>query len=305
MTIPTMSVMRRRERTIRCRVARVICLGALAVFALPAAAREIPRPPVIRHSPPRTALRGRSLVLRAQVTPGSAPIRSVTLYGTSSRDAAPFPLPMSDAGAGAYVVTVPGSLVGEGDEFTYYIEALDTLEAAGETPWHSVRLRSPTREDPPDASGEETRRRAGWVTPTLIAGGATVVVGGVALAARRSSGSSSSDNGTPEPGRLSGTVTRILRVEQSTVESHGFTLIITADGRIRSDDLHPNRSMEATMTGSTFVLVADVAVDGMQGQIRYTGSVARDQVAGSIDGEITGADGRRGTYSGSFSGMRQ
>lgn len=284
-----------------------ILLSAGTGFVCPGRAETVVRPPVVRHLPPRTAVRGKALVLRAQVVPGAAPIRAVTLYGTTSRDVAPFPLPMTSAGAGAYVVTVPGTMIGEGEEFTYYIEAVDTLETAGETVWFTVRLHTPSGAGAREASAgsglSEKPSRPGWVAPALIAGGATLIVGGAALAAHDSGGSGL---GSPDPGTFSGSVTRILRVgETNTVTSNTATFVVTEDHRIYSQDLHPGTRMESTLSGSTFILTANVLVDGMEGQIRYVGSVAGEQIAGSVEGEVSSADGRNGVYSGSFTAARQ
>lgn len=282
-------------------------VGMIGLFGALALAEPVVRPPVVRHSAPRTALRERPLTLRAQVLPGAAEVRSVTLFGTSSRDVAPTPLRMTAAGAGAYVVTIPAEMIGEGEDFTYYIEALDDLETTGETPWFTVRLRAPPAPgdtvpltDDPD--GTVARTRGGWVTPAIIAGGATLVVGGVALATRDSDSSSR----RVEPGVFHGSVTRVFRRnEVNSVESHGMTMEVTADRRVRSDNLHPDTRLEGALSGSTFALSVDVEVDGMTGRIRYIGSVVADQIAGSIEGEVSGAGGQSGTYSGSFTATRQ
>lgn len=285
---------------------RTIAAGCALLLAAPAMPETGHRSPTVTHIPPRAAPRGQPMTLRAQVLPGTAPVRAVTLYGTTSRDSAPFPLRMTDAGVGAFLVVVPGHLL-DGEEFTYYIEALDALEAAGETPWHTVRLHAPgTPEAPvpreaPDPAARQADRR-GWVAPAIIAGGAAVAIAGVALA----SGGGSSGDRPPTPGRYTGSVTRILREDGAPplVESNTMTIVIEEGGRVRSSDLHRESALEGEMAGAGFVLSADITIADMTGGVRYVGIVSGNRVTGDISGEVTGPDERRGLFSGSFSGTR-
>ena len=99
------------------------------------------QPPVIRHEPVTLAQDGQPLTVRAFVSDDSGQIRSVTLFYSTSRDAAPSRVAMENSGAGSFFGTIPPTMLVGGKTIAYYIEALDMNSAATETPWYTIAVR--------------------------------------------------------------------------------------------------------------------------------------------------------------------
>src|ERR1039457_1533645 len=97
-------------------------------------------PPRIAHEPVGVALRGQPITILAQIS-AAAPIKSVTLHYTLSRDASPFKLTMQSTGPAMFLGTIPAGLLGNADKVSYYIEATDDRDASTETPWYAVAIK--------------------------------------------------------------------------------------------------------------------------------------------------------------------
>lgn len=265
---------------------------SVAAFAAPAQ----DRPPVIQHQPVTIAVRGQPLIVRARVSDDRGALKTVKLFYSASRDAAPFGLNMEPSGGGLFVGAIPPHLLAGVEQIAYYIEATDAQDNATETPWHTVRIRAPEPGDtPPDAG-----KRPKWVMPALVAGGAAIVVGGALYAA--GGGGGGGEAFPPDaPGIYSGTVTRVTQDPglPPQVDSYAATLIIAADGSLSSDSLQPGILLTGRLNGSRFTLTGAISEAGATGQIAFRGTVESGRIDGSIDGTRETAAGA-GTYSGSF-----
>jgi hypothetical protein len=99
-------------------LAATLILGI--VFTIDASAQHATgRPPVIKHAPVTAAARGQSITIRAVVTDPSGPVKTVTLCYATSRDAAPFKVPMQASGAGSYFGTIPGNVLDRISQVSY------------------------------------------------------------------------------------------------------------------------------------------------------------------------------------------
>jgi hypothetical protein len=166
--------------------ALALMLGALGgiLAACPGDAQQgsPSRPPVIQHDPITFAVPRQPLSIMARIAPGSAPIRSATLYYTPSRDTAPIAQPMTPSGGNLYVATIPPAHLQSVDQIFYYIETVDQREEWAETPYQLITVR-PSDEAaettaPPAAPAESGSKRIYW----LAGGAAAIGIGAAALA---------------------------------------------------------------------------------------------------------------------------
>jgi hypothetical protein len=281
--------------------------AALTVWACaaPVLAAEN-RPPEIRHEPVKVGVRGQPLSVRAVVTDKTGAIAGVNLYYTTSRDAAPYKLPMLSTGAGGYLGTVAGDLLASATQLFYYVEAVDDQDAAAETPYYSVALRAPQSGAggaPPDGGSGRT-----WVKPALYTGGALALIGGAALAAGSGGGGDSGGAGaTTNAGSYAGSVTTCFEPAGGTpaCESHAMRIFVSTDGVVSSDSLREGQYLEGRLSGRSFTLIATVDEADRKGQIRYEGEVIQNRIAGSISGSAVLTGGGSGNYSGAFTATRQ
>lgn len=248
----------------------------------------------IEHTPVTVGVRGQPLMVRARVSGTVASPKSVTLFYSTSKDAAPYSVLMQPTGAGGYVGTIPGGILATLDRVTYYLAAEDAAGVTTETPWSIVQIQA-------------ANRRPGWVKPALIGGGVALVAGGVALAV--GSGGDSGGGGGIPPANAAGTYTGTSTECQTPTglppacESHGISITIGEDGTVRSTDLRPGASLKATLSGSSFVMIAPVYVEGPDGEVRYIGTVIDTRVVGTIEGSFgTGTNTVR--VSGTFSAVK-
>ncbi len=296
----------------------------LAVFLTLAAGRaveagEATGVPVIEHAPVHSAIPGQSLTIRARIS-GGVP-KSVTLLFATSKDAAPFRVPMSMLGPGVYTGSIPEPMLARLPEVYYYIEARDAADAPVETPWYTVHVRSGTGVKTgagttgvgTSASGESGgEAQSSWVKPALIGGG-ILAVGGVAYALSQSGGGGGDDGGgggggpTPAAGTYTGTDTTCRQNPDgtSTCESSGLTITISEQGVVQSDNLRDGQNMEASLSGSSFVLVGSVNEGGVAGEIQYPGTVVDQRIVGNIQGSASSsASNGVIVFSGNFSAVK-
>jgi hypothetical protein len=240
-------------------------------------------------------------MVRARVAGPEKSLKSVTLFYSTSKDAAPFAVPMQSTGAGGYVGSVPGGILSTLDRVSYYLAAEDAAGSTAETPWYSVRIQA--------GSGGTVvggQQRPAWVKPALIGGGVALAAGAVVLAVNAADddggGGGSSAN---YAGTYSGTSTecQTLTGTPPVCEQHGVTITITTEGRVQTSDLRDGTAMETTMSGSSFVLVAPVLVEGPDGEIRYIGNVIDNRIVGQIEGSA-GSGTNTTLFSGTFSAVK-
>lgn len=96
--------------------------------------------PTLVHQPIQVAEKGKALGVRATVRDAGARVDSVSLYYAASRGMSPFRIPMSSSGAGVWYGTIPGHMMGPGEQMLYYIQAENADGETKETDWHSVKL---------------------------------------------------------------------------------------------------------------------------------------------------------------------
>lgn len=265
--------------------------------------------PRIEHAPVAVSVRGQDILFRARATPGTNPIRSVTLFYAVSRDAAPFKVAMQESGAGWYTGSVSGELTSGLSQLLYYLEARDAADAVAETPWHTITVKNPAasgnagiRPSPPP-SGETG---SSWKKPALIAGG-VLLAGGAALALTSGGGGGGggSDNTYTNPGTYNGTVTLCIQPpgSSSSCTTRSMTLVIDQNGMVSSDTLHEGQHLESQLSGANFLMVASITETNGSGQVQYLGTLVNNRIYGSIQGTLTSSTGT-GTYSGNFSAAK-
>lgn len=296
----------------------------LAALALVSSASAQAKPLTLQHTPVTVAIRGQPLIVRAQVAAGSRAIKSVTLFYSTSRDAAPFGVAMQPAAGGMYIGSVPDNVLAGLEQLSYYIAAEDAVGATTETAWFTVRVKTaqPGQTGPERGgavSGAESGQRPGWVTPALVAGGVLLVGGAVAIAAGSGGGGGGDDGGdgggggtntttntTSYVGKYVGSATACEEVTGSApaCTSHGVQIKISTGGTVSSSDLHPNATMESSLSGVNFVLIGPVVNNGRSGEIRYIGTVVDGRIVGSIEGSATAPTGTV-HYTGTFNAIKQ
>ncbi|MDD4873102.1 MAG: hypothetical protein PHR77_21320 [Kiritimatiellae bacterium] len=289
------------------------------------------RPPVIKHEPVTTAVRGQSISIRAVLTDDSDTLKSVTLFYTTSKDAAPFKITMQSAGAGLYFGSIPSSLIKGVSELSYYIEALDEQDVASETPWYTVKFQTPQpsasqpipsqtplvvqppAQRPPSSTPtkqiEPKKESWSWKGPAIIAGGAAAVVGGAILAANASGSDGGGGGGgtsITNAGTYTGSATRYIEMPGSSpsASSYPITITVTSSGIVSTDTLHPDTHMEGQISGTEFHMTAELDETDITGQIVYTGTLLNTMITGYMAGTVTSSTGTNGTCSGTFSATK-
>ena len=299
---------------------------ALAVLAFPLSGAENTAP-VVKHQPVSVGVQGQPISVRATVSDDTA-VKAVTLFYSTSKDVAPFKLQMQAAGSGLYVCTIPANLISRAAQVSYYIEALDDIDTASETPWYVVKLQAPGATAATGAAGAtgtggtEPEKKSSWKTPALIAGGTLLLAGGAYAISEYSksdndddSSSTSTDtNGTsttdnPYAGTYSGSMTRYLQFpDRTTTESHSITITIGASGAVSTDTLQEDASMSDSLSSSsdnTFSMSASVSESNYTGQVFYYGTIYDNgTIDGSIGGSVQTTTGTNATFDGSFSASR-
>lgn len=278
------------------------------------------QPPIIRHEPVTLAQDGQPLTVRAFVSDDSGQIRSVTLFYSTSRDAAPSRVAMENSGAGSFFGTIPPAMLVGGRTIAYYIEALDLSNAATETPWYAITVRSAGDTSTPafnpntatSSAALPPAERPFWRHPAVLAGGAALVVGGTVAAIALGGGGGGGGGGGATTnafaGLYTGSATRCFELAGAPpfCNTWPITITIDASGTVRSDNLHPGASLQAVINTDTFVLSAPVSDTNSSGNIRYVGTAySNGRISGYIEGAATTASGTNGAYSGAFNALRQ
>jgi hypothetical protein len=302
-----------KRRLVRLCLRLVVVLYAVVLAAANAAAQHkaAHSPPVIKHEPVSVGLRDQPITIRAQVAAGSGSVKAVTLYYAASKDAAPYKVAMHDSGAGSYIGSIPAGLLSGVGKLSYYIEAVDEQDTAAETPWYTVTVQAQGAAVSPSIPGGASapaEKQSSWVKPALIAGGAAALIGGGLLIANSGGGSSGGGGSTTNVGTYAGSVTVTFELAGSvpTTDAHAITISVVSSGVVSTDNLQAGQHLEGKISGSgDFVLEADVRDNGLTGRIRYVGHLFGTRITGYVDGTATSTSGASGTYSGSFSALRQ
>jgi hypothetical protein len=296
---------------LRLTVAVLIC-ATLAMYAL---AEDQNRPPTIKHEPVSVAVRGQPITILANVTDDSGLVKSATLFYSASKDAAPFRSPMKSSGTSLYYGTIPAGVISSANSISYYIEALDHVDAAQETAWHTIAIKDATapvkavEPGPADVSPSSPAAKPSGhskLTVGVIAVGAAAVVGGAVLLAN--SGDDSSDSGSggdsASAGTYVGSVTECSSLEgaSSSCNSHSILITISGAGTVGSGTLREGASLEGPLRTSDFTLIAQLT--GVStGQVVYSGTVLNQRIVGSITGSSRSSEGQS-VYSGTFNATK-
>jgi hypothetical protein len=283
-----------------------------------ASAEDQNRPPTIKHEPVTVAVRGQPITILATVTDDSGLVKSATLFYSASKDAAPFRSAMKSSGTSLYYGTIPAGVISSVDSISYYIEALDHVDAAQETPWHTIAIKdasAPVKAVEPrpadvsastPAAGQKSGHSA--LTVGAIAVGAAAVVGGAVLLANNGSDSSddSGDGAAALAGSYVGSATECssLAGASSSCNSHSILVTIggTGAGTVSSDSLREGMSLQGPLRTSDFTLIAQLT--GVStGQVVYSGTVVNQRIVGSITGSSESGEGQR-VYSGTFTATK-
>ncbi|MFH0880088.1 MAG: hypothetical protein V2A34_10285 [Lentisphaerota bacterium] len=307
-------------------LAMMIMLG-LMVLASGAQDTAIHKAPTISHDPVKVAVRGQPLSIIANVRDDEGEVKSVSLYYTLSKNAAPFKSVMQSSGANMYYGSIPAHLLSGTPEISYYLEAVDHTEEMAETPWYLVTIKDAQSSEPPpkpkpapkpekipatpagpSAPAAEKNKGTSLMTIGLIAGGAAALVGGAVYLANKDS---SSDNGD-DPAQKAGDYVGVTRVfytvagQDPVIDVHDMKITIDSTGLVTSETLHQGTPLQARLSGSGFLMVASVdePSTGRVGQVNYLGNVVGNEIIGSVTGSATEPAGQ-GKYDGTFTAIKQ
>ena len=296
-------------------VAILLCVK----LATSASAEDQNRPPTIKHEPVTVAVRGQPITILANVTDDSGLVKSVTMFYSASKDAAPFRSPMKSSGTSLYYGTIPAGMISSASSISYYIEALDYVDAAQETAWHTIAIKDATAPvktvEPspanvsaaPIAASVPASKSSGpsALTVGAIAVGGAAVVGGAVLLAIGGGGSSSDGGGGGvEAGTYVGSATQCVSVEgsNSSCNSHSISVSISDTGVVSSDSLLEGASLQGPLRSSDFTMIAQLT--GVStGEVVYSGTVVDQRIVGSITGSAQSSQGRS-VYSGTFTATK-
>lgn len=266
--------------------------------------------PHIVHDPVGVALRGQPITILAQIDAG-APIKSVTLHYTLSKDASPFKLAMQSTGPATFLGTIPVGLLGNADRVSYYIEATDDRDASTETPWYTVSIKdsamlaqglaTPAVAAPAATTSSTATNHNGLVVAGIVAGGAAAVVGAALYVASRNNGSSGGGAVTNLQGTYTGSKTICLTMsgQPASCATTPVAIIIDQNGGVFSDSLVDGQVVNGTLSGDSFTISSSSSVSNLVRNFSFNGSVVGNRIVGVVSGSAQSAT-NQGTYSGSF-----
>ena len=272
-------------------------------------------PPHIVHEPVGVALRGQPITILAQIS-ASAPIKSVLLHYTLSKDASPFKLIMQPTGPATFLGTIPTGLLGNAEKVSYYIEATDDQDASAETPWYLVAIKDTTAmaggpvvsapvggssSPAPADSGKSSLLGVG-----LIAGGAAAVIGaGLYIANRNGSGSSSGGAVTNVQGTYSGNKTICLTMpgQAPSCATTPCVFIVDQNNGVYSDSLIDGQVVSGSLNGNGFTLNGSASSSNVVSNYSFNGSIVNNNIVGTVSGSAQSTT-NSGNYSGSFTASK-
>ncbi len=278
-----------------------IFTAATLLIAAAVAQDQKNKPPAISHQPVQTAIRGQPLSVLAKVTDDSGSVKTVTLFYSLTKDAAPFRVPMKSSGTSMYYGTIPPSLMTDAESISYYIEALDYVDATSESPWYTVRIRDTSSKEKsetearapapaaPVAPAAPKREGANLLGLGVIAGGAAAVLGGALLVAANKDSDDDGGGQGDLAGTYQGAITECAATNgaASQCARHNMTITIDSGGKAQSDSIRSGEHLESTVQNNRFTFTAAIGGDtnGLVGSIQYQGTVFTD---GTISGDVVG-----------------
>lgn len=245
--------------------------------------------PTILHDPIRMAEKGQALGVRATVRDAAARVESASLFYASSRGMTPFRAAMSSSGAGVWYATIPGHMMGPGEQLFYYIQAENADGESKETDWQTVKLVeagvAPAAIPSASAVAQQAQRQAApgvaqataapapppksgkakyLIPASIIVGGAVAIGGALAIAVHDSGGGGDGGGGSATvtnanfggnyeicfvPGGTSNT---------TTVCDSGLLNIYARNGGVEIVGLWGAEILTATLNGQVFSAVKTV-----------------------------------------------
>jgi hypothetical protein len=197
---------------------RMWSIAVLAAWGLAGAAWGTP---VIGHEPIQVAEKGKPLGVRATVRDAAARVESAALFYAASRGMTPFRVAMTSSGAGTWMATIPGHMIGPGDTLLYYLQAENADGESQETEWYKVKVVDagvapaaiPAASDvarqaqqtavpagavsaPATAPAPQKPARSKYLVPAAVIVGGAVAVGGAFAIAEYNSGGGGGGGGS-------------------------------------------------------------------------------------------------------------
>ena len=273
--------------------------------------------PTIQHDPVRTAEKGQALGVRASVRDAAARVESVSLFYASSRGMTPFRAAMSSSGAGVWYATIPGHMMGPGEQMFYYIQAENADGETRETDWVTVKLAeagvAPAAIPSATAVAQQAQRQAGPAVATaapapapakigkakylipasIIVGGAVAIGGALAIATHNSGGGGGGDSTVVTNANFGGTYdvcfTPSSASNATTACDSGLVNVYVRDGGVEIVGLWGAEILTATLNGQVFSAVQTVASSARfpSAHLIVSGEIAGTSCAARVDGYST------------------
>lgn len=273
--------------------------------------------PTIVHDPIPTAEKGQPLGVRATVRDAAARVASVSLFYASSRGMTPFRTEMSSSGAGVWIGTIPGHMLGPGDQLLYYIQAENADGESKETQWQTVKLVeagvAPAAIPSATAVAAQAQREAvprpaatpapappprpgksKYLVPAaIIVGGAVAIGGALAIANHNSGGGGGGgggDSGTVTNGNFGGNydICFVPTSASNTVTScdNGLVNIYVTDGNVEIVGLWGAEVLTTRLSGRTFSVAQAMSATTQfpATQLIVSGEFSGDSGAARVDG---------------------
>lgn len=279
--------------------------AALALALLAAPAWGVP---TIVHDPIRVGEKGQPLGVRATVRDAAARVEAVALFYAASRGMTPFRSAMSSSGAGVWYGTIPGHMMGPGEQMFYYIQAENADGETKETEWQTVKLveagvapaaipsatsvaqqaqrearPAGTPAAPPAAPPAKVGKAKYLIPASIIVGGAVAIGGALAIATHNSGGSGGGgDSAAVTNANFGGNFdlcfTPTAGSNLTTFCESGLVNVYVRNGGVEIVGLWGAEVLTAELNGLLFSAVKDVAAT-----IRFPAARL------IVSGEITGA----------------
>ena len=284
------------------------CKGIAAALAFALLAAPVWGVPTIAHDPIRVGEKGQPLGVRATVRDAAARVEAVALFYAASRGMTPFRSAMSSSGAGVWYGTIPGHMMGPGDQMFYYIQAENADGETKETEWQTVKLVdagvAPAAIPSATAVAQRAQReavpasaqaasppapqakggKAKYLIPaSIIIGGAVAIGGALAIAAHNSGGSggggdSAAVTNANYGGNFDLCFTPTAGSNLTTFCESGLVNVYVRNGGVEIVGLWGAEVLTAELNGLVFSAVKDVAAT-----VRFPAAHL------IVSGEITGA----------------
>jgi hypothetical protein len=306
---------------------RILNIAVLAAWGL---AGAVWGTPVIVHEPIQVAEKGKPLGVRATVRDAAARVESASMFYAASRGMTPFRVAMTSSGAGVWMATIPGHMIGPGDTLLYYIQAENADGESQETEWHKVRVVDagvapaaiPAASDvarqaqqtavpasavaPVAAPAPQKPARSKYLVPAaVIVGGAVAIGGAFAIAENNSGGGGGGGgSGTVAEGNFGGNYSFCFESAPTTnapatVCDSGLANIYVRGGSVEIVGLWGAEVLTAPLSGRSFTATRTVSETAKFPRSSLT--VAGEFINDSCTATVTGSsrdDMNPGGYTG-------